>query len=296
VKRVALDRWSLWGVACLRAAGFAARGVLDLAASELAATTDRLLDAEAIVAHDRDALAGALRSAERADPTQRQALGRAHKRLAQHRVPEEPLADAAAEAARVRLVEATRTQTNLAGELAAQYEQARRATSAALRAAAADERFRRAIVWQNRSLLHTMLDWIARQPADADDSPTRRKEHSIATYVQRYCVKNDTIGFFGPAGWARLVDDREPLVMRPGAALIAFRAVSYEYSRQNRICGRRSRRGGCRNSRSRARRCATPSSASPSSRRSSPRSSRAATASAAHARSPPSFVRMLRWG
>jgi hypothetical protein len=29
----------------------------------------------------------------------------------------------------------------------------------------------------------------------------RRREEVIASYWQRYCSKNDTIGFFGPLGW-----------------------------------------------------------------------------------------------
>jgi hypothetical protein len=31
---------------------------------------------------------------------------------------------------------------------------------------------------------------------------TRRWVLVIANYLQRYCLKNDTIGFYGPVGWA----------------------------------------------------------------------------------------------
>src|SRR5262249_9794691 len=34
----------------------------------------------------------------------------------------------------------------------------------------------------------------------------RQHEALVASYLQRYCAKNDTIGFFGPVGWS-LIDD-----------------------------------------------------------------------------------------
>jgi hypothetical protein len=41
-------------------------------------------------------------------------------------------------------------------------------------------------------------------------------------------VKNDTIGFFGPVGWARLVPERDGVSVTPGAALLAHRSVHFE--------------------------------------------------------------------
>lgn len=72
----------------------------------------------------------------------------------------------------------------------------------ALRAVAANERFREAVTWQNRAAVIDGLDSLLRRPAGATDSRTRKKELMVVRYLQRYCSKNDTIGFFGPVGWA----------------------------------------------------------------------------------------------
>ncbi|RZU53335.1 amino acid adenylation domain-containing protein [Krasilnikovia cinnamomea] len=78
----------------------------------------------------------------------------------------------------------------------------------ALHAAAADPAFREAITWQNRHALTTGVDPLLRAgPAPARRaSKHRQHEALVASYLQRYCAKNDTIGFFGPVGWAGFVD------------------------------------------------------------------------------------------
>ena len=75
--------------------------------------------------------------------------------------------------------------------------------SAALREVASNPKFREAVTWQNRAAVADGLDSLLRKPAGATDSKTRKKELLVVRYLQRYCAKNDTIGFFGPVGWAR---------------------------------------------------------------------------------------------
>ncbi|PTS72419.1 hypothetical protein DBR17_19830, partial [Sphingomonas sp. HMWF008] len=66
---------------------------------------------------------------------------------------------------------------------------------------------REAVAWQNRRMLVTALD---RLTEDAPlDKKARQSLRVFARYVQRYTAKNDTIGFFGPLGWARLESDAE---------------------------------------------------------------------------------------
>src|SRR5262249_28742485 len=60
------------------------------------------------------------------------------------------------------------------------------------------------------------------------DSRTRQHEELVANYIQRYCVKNDTIGFFGPVGWARLEAQDDNLRVGPGAGLVAERNLYFE--------------------------------------------------------------------
>src|SRR6185503_20466428 len=90
----------------------------------------------------------------------------------------------------------------------------------ALREAGSDPLFREALTWQNRHALQTGVDALLRQPETASNSKARQHERLIANYLQRYCVKNDWIGFFGPTGWATV----GPSVrVQPGPALLATR-------------------------------------------------------------------------
>src|SRR5215472_14291484 len=77
---------------------------------------------------------------------------------------------------------------------------------AALSAVARDPRFQTAVTWQNRAALRNAVAKIANGAA-APGSARRRREEVVASYWQRYCAKNDTIGFFGPLAWGRVADD-----------------------------------------------------------------------------------------
>ncbi|MEU1697391.1 lantibiotic dehydratase, partial [Streptomyces hirsutus] len=65
--------------------------------------------------------------------------------------------------------------------------------------------FREAVAWQNRPVLTSgiapFLRWTP--GVDSRSSMPRQREELVAHYWQRFCVKNDTIGFFGPVGWGR---------------------------------------------------------------------------------------------
>ena len=65
----------------------------------------------------------------------------------------------------------------------------------------ADPVFQEALTWQNPGLAQFLRDHDA-GPGAARRSKERQRELVIASYLQRYCLKNDTIGFFGPVGWA----------------------------------------------------------------------------------------------
>lgn len=59
-------------------------------------------------------------------------------------------------------------------------------------------------------------------------SERQRREELVANYLQRYCVKNDSIGFFGPLCWARFADQEERIKAKPGAGLLETRGVYFE--------------------------------------------------------------------
>ncbi|HMD25222.1 MAG TPA: lantibiotic dehydratase, partial [Streptosporangiaceae bacterium] len=90
-----------------------------------------------------------------------------------------------------------------AGRLAydKEYGEAAGRLSRAIAGTYADPVFQEAVTWQNPGLAQFLRDHDA-GPDAARRSKQRQRELVIANYLQRYCLKNDTIGFFGPVGWA----------------------------------------------------------------------------------------------
>lgn len=95
----------------------------------------------------------------------------------------------------------------------------------ALRRVAADARFREAVTWQNRPAVETALDGLLRRPPGTENAKSRQQQRLVAKYLQRYCAKNDTIGFFGPVGWATVGGDAH---FAPGPELLSARATFFE--------------------------------------------------------------------
>ncbi|MET7288429.1 lantibiotic dehydratase [Streptomyces sp. NPDC005573] len=87
--------------------------------------------------------------------------------------------------------------------------------------------FREAVAWQNRPVLTSgiapFLRWTP--SADSRSSMPRQREELVAHYWQRFCVKNDTIGFFGPVGWGRWDRDTTGATVDTGSGLIADSTV-----------------------------------------------------------------------
>jgi hypothetical protein len=108
----------------------------------------------------------------------------------------------------------------------AEYRSAVGRLSAAVTELARLPRFREAITWQNPKLVRLCLDKVvAGEPRNVRG---RNHEQTIASYLQRYTMKNDTIGFVGPVGWARWAAAGPPLKMHIGDRLLARRTVYFE--------------------------------------------------------------------
>jgi len=97
-----------------------------------------------------------------------------------------------------------------------------------LRELARDPRFREAVAWQNGGALRHGLSKLADSPIERVGQGLRQKELLVASYAQRYCAKNDTIGFFGPVGWARFSERSRAVSATWGPSLIADRRVYFE--------------------------------------------------------------------
>jgi hypothetical protein len=93
--------------------------------------------------------------------------------------------------------------------------------------AAGDPRFQEAVTWQNPAALANAVLKVASRSPTKPPSKARGREEIVASYLQRYCGKNDTIGFFGPLAWGRIEDDGPPLHATSGG-LVRERAVHLE--------------------------------------------------------------------
>ena len=102
-------------------------------------------------------------------------------------------------------------------------------TARTLQEIAAQPLYRAAVAWQNRPVLDRALAPFARWQArpGGRTSSMRQREELVAHYWQRFCVKNDTIGFFGPVGWGTWDAGVRGVEVEPGEQLIAESEVYF---------------------------------------------------------------------
>lgn len=225
------SQWAVWRIIGLRGAGFPAIQVLKLSASECAAKADQLSIAQFELQQARiEALAVLRRDLHKVSKVESAIFEKWIKKIKQGKLPEltdnhpdhqEMLKDLSLASERVALIDADFRQS---------LDAATKKISNEIREAASTERFREAIIWQNRNAFHTGLKSLLRQPVQGAFRGSKHRQHEelVANYIQRYCVKNDTIGFFGPVGWAHFIADGEAITVQPGPELIASRGVYFE--------------------------------------------------------------------
>jgi hypothetical protein len=224
--------WALWQWAGLRGAGFPIAQVLQLASSESAHAVERLLEREAKTEQLRHMVLRALSQDARAVVGKpRRQLSDALHRVKARKLPRE-LPPEIGEETRTHL-EALQTACALReqawSELRAYFDAADAQTTQVLSERASDTRFREAVLWQNPGGVHRGIHSFLHHLTEANPTHEQRKNRQmIAKYVQRYCTKNDTIGFFGPMGWARWVSTGPTLEARPGRKLLATRTTYLE--------------------------------------------------------------------
>jgi hypothetical protein len=225
------DEWALWRNLCVRATGFPASHVLKLSAPQSAAAADSLCAAEDEFESVRrmtfEVLADELRNAT---PEQLPPLEKAFKRMRKNKLPHPLAGDGLASAAVGDLLRAQTRVESAREDFRLAYQQSVVAVSEAIHQIAEMNSFREAVTWQNRQVIHNGLDSLLRRTPGRQGrgSKQRQQEELVANYLQRYCVKNDTIGFFGPIGWARLVEEGETLTASPGLGLLNARRVYFE--------------------------------------------------------------------
>lgn len=85
--------------------------------------------------------------------------------------------------------------------------------------------FIEAVTWQNPKVAALALPKV-REARTNPNRSYRKSQRTAASYLQRYCLKNDTIGFFGPVGWGTF--NSEGPRFECGPKLLAARAVFFE--------------------------------------------------------------------
>ena len=226
-------QWALWRWVALRGAGFPAAQIHQLAEPECGRAARQLIEAEEIAEQVRFETSEQLKRIKQDAGTTHETRIAAQKVLRRiwkgslPRPDEAPFgSDPLVETLRsaVAQVDAARATFNQ------EFANAVTRNSRTIYDLASSNLFKEAVIWQNRKAYHNGISWLLRyDPATVPRNNLRiRNEELIATYLQRYCMKNDTIGFFGPVGWARLVPHVTGVEVRPGDTLVSNRYVRPE--------------------------------------------------------------------
>jgi hypothetical protein len=221
--------WAFWKWACLRGAGFPAHLALALSTEQCAAAADALFQAERRFEEKKTKMIDVCRAALAASSgdVQRKQLSRVLRQLYKGNPPD-PL-DEHAEL-RLELVQSLADREMAASQYKQEFQTGVIRVSHQIRSIARDPQFRQAVLLQNREAILLVTQSFQRQQGEQlkRGSKDRQHEELIANYLQRYCMKNDTVGFFGPVGWARLEGDQRDMVVRPGQSLVVNSSIFFE--------------------------------------------------------------------
>jgi hypothetical protein len=196
-----------------------------LAASEAARLADDLFAANRAIENEKEKALAAFRAELNAitGEERRRQLSRSVKQLQKGRIPE--FADGPLQESRRRLADLHSAARELHVKFQEEFEKSVLSVSQALRETVADPQFQQAVLLQNREALRRVTHSFLRPKRGFKE---RQNEEMVASYLQRYCLKNDTIGFFGPVGWARFSENVRTAEMEPGPELVAHSAIFFE--------------------------------------------------------------------
>jgi hypothetical protein len=220
--------WSLWRWVWLRGAGFPARRILELGSNAVVAQLGGEEMAQDRLERAHRAAMDACVAATSANTAAGQAIKHARGRLLAGRLPSRPTGNAGVDAA-IEAYRAARTELAASRERTIEIVKAARTQAAeALQRIGRDPRFREALTWQNRSVLGNAVDRLLDTAPETDDYKTRERQRLVAKYAQRYLLKNDSIGFFGPIAWGSFDHTSDGFTVRPGASFLDIRRVAFE--------------------------------------------------------------------
>jgi hypothetical protein len=224
------NEWAAWNWICVRGAGFPAHLLERLAAPlSLAAAEDLMNARAALKASIKDSVVLVRETLTNvSDPATAKRLYRALKALNQDRVPanlnELPAAAAG------KLSAAQVWESTALAKFISEFQSEVTRISGTIRETANDDSFQRAVLLQNpKALRHILRAFrLGLGTEQKRGFKKRQNEELIASYLQRYCVKNDSIGFFGPVGWGRIVNEGPAITARLGPSLINKSTMYFE--------------------------------------------------------------------
>lgn len=223
------SEWAVWRSVALRGAGFPSNWVLRLASEECAASVNDLFAAETELASAQETALKVLQDHfHQTDASDRVHLINAMRSIKKGKLPKPHVFTSEIETTLIALRDAHAHQSTARENFKRSYEQSVANTSQAIREAINDDRFREAIIWQNRHAFHNGIESLCKRDSGGRTAKQRQQESLVASYLQRYCVKNDTIGFFGPVAWAKVVSDDGALNVEPGVEMLEVRNVRFE--------------------------------------------------------------------
>ena len=231
------SEWGIWRWFVLRGAGFPAELIKPLAQPKCAARADALISAEERVhrlfqkaIRSLNAMMDELRrKGEDRYGTSFKSVLNARRRLADGKLPRPE--DFSREVGQIfhEIAEAMQERARLEAEWSVGFNDCLISHTEAVHEFAADPMFQEAVVWQNRQAYEITVKPAGSEHGNSDRNQRERNhEQLIANYAQRYCLKNDTIGFFGPAAWGRIEPGPTTLELRCGPSLIKRRQTYFE--------------------------------------------------------------------
>ncbi|AFY47694.1 lantibiotic dehydratase family protein [Nostoc sp. PCC 7524] len=214
--------WTLWRSVCLRGAGFPTDWLLSLEISTCNALAEELLQLQQKVAQARlMAIRSLADEYAKLDRVEQRRLGKVLQHLRQNQIPD--FDHHAVNHLQSAWLEMVNTQTRLNAALSNAWEQNYRQ----LQTIFAEPQLQTALLWQN-PVFARHIQSLLEKPVSTLKSSVWQNILTLARYLQRYCAKNESIGFFGPVGWGRLTTTETAIEFTPGSELLAHRQVYLE--------------------------------------------------------------------
>jgi hypothetical protein len=184
--------WALWREVALRGSGFPVTQVLELAVPECADAADELIRAEHEVERTRAEALSVLRERmNQVDKQEHRALVILARAVQNLQFPQ-PVKVLAADSKEVEAFSAAYTRyLALQADFQQVFQKASIQISHAIHKVACLDRFREAVVWQNRHALHTALDVLLQVSPDVPLQTSKQRLHETLV-ASDYSVSGET--------------------------------------------------------------------------------------------------------